>query len=117
MNQKEKLRTDIVAEEVQRPTLHIEDLEQSDGGHKFGQQCWSAISFKAPLDPFEFANKTFDQIRLTIGPMKITGKNETWIFYNAKIALAPDSLFDRGSFVMIYNRCHRVTDDDERTSD
>ena len=116
-DQKGELIGHIVAEKIQRPTLHIEEQENADGSRTLIRQCWSAITFTATIDPYEFAEKIFDEIRLTLGPMKISGGNESWTFYNARIALLPGSCFDPSSFVMIYDRCCRATDDDVRTSD
>ena len=110
----------IVASEIQHPVLHSEEHEISDGScladlHK---QVWSAIVFKADLDPFA-CNKITNRILFTDG-------ERSWYFYSAKIAMMPGNTFystkledgslttrAKGLFVMIFGHCHLVKEDEK----
>ena len=92
----------LSTQEVQRPSLYCEEVAQEDGTHQLDRrECWSAITFKSDVDPFDFT-QSFERVTLTVNP------NETWRFYNARIALLPGSSISPGHFVMIFEKCERI---------
>lgn len=106
----EEWRACISVTEIQRPCLHIEEHQREDGSFvaDMKRQVWSAITFKADIDPYDYAEKTFGRVTISVGP--VPSQAESWYFYNAKIALLPGSDFRPGHFVMIYDSCSRATE-------
>lgn len=94
----------IKAEELQRPTLHCEELPQEEGGCKIGRQCWGAVFFKASIDTFDHCGNFYK--------VTLQTSQESWGFYDAKIALNPST--DRESFVMVYDRCELISNMKEK---
>jgi hypothetical protein len=74
----------------------------SDGQIKNNQSFWSAITFESDFDPFEIC-KEFEIVFLSASAC------EHWKFYHARITLlSPKKLLD-SKFVMIFDRCERLT--------
>lgn len=91
----------IVLKDVRRPSLHCEEINQ-DGDYKQGRSCFSAVLFSAEIDPFDYTGN-FSQVTLNVSPF------EKWIFFDAKIALMPETMIDRSNFVMVFDRCERAS--------
>lgn len=89
----------IVLENVSRPSLHFERLVEN----KVGRSSYSAVLFTATLDPFDYLGD-FSMVTLIVSPC------EKWQFFDAKIALMPETLIDKNRFVMIFDKCQRVGD-------
>ena len=104
-------RAVICSENIQRPTLHIQEYEREDGSRvlEMKQQIWSAITFEADIDPYDYAGKTFERVTLCSG----IPTRESWYFYGAKIAPLPDCNFKPGRFVMVFDRCVRKANEPE----
>jgi hypothetical protein len=109
----------IVANEVQEPILHSEEHERPDGSRVADRhrQVWSAIVFKADLDPFE-CNKITNRVHFTDG-------ERNWYYYSAKIAMMPGNKLyatkkedgswttrAKGLFVMIFGHCHLIEENE-----
>jgi len=88
-----------VLKNVQRPSIYFEANQE-----KGDRSVWSAITFKAQVNPFDFIGE-FSRITLNITPQ------ESWLFFNAKIALMPGSCMSDDHYVMIFDSCERKCDE------
>lgn len=84
-----------------RPSLHIEPIRQDDGGFKPGRRFFSAVTFRAFVNPFDYVG-SFDTFSLYIS------ETEAWMFYNARITLLPCTKIEDSHFVMVYERCEML---------
>lgn len=98
----------VLATSLDRPSLHIKEVELPGGGYTAGQRLWSSFGFTSQANPFDLVGPRFEQIEIVCG-------DEVWVCSGAMIALAPNQRL-RGEgqslrYVVIFSSILRRTAD------
>lgn len=93
----------IVVSEITRPSLAIQEIEQSDGSKVLGTQYWSAVDFATDADKDKIVGK-HNNIQLQYS-------NEVWEFTKATVMLHPKPQDNHGRYIITYDRCRYIIGD------
>lgn len=93
------MKIDVI--KLDRPTLHIEEVKQSDGSFQPGDSFWSSVHFVVNDSPKKIVGN-HGKVSLSLG-------RERWEFFDARIALSHSDAGEKPfHYDLIFDKVQRV---------
>lgn len=95
----------IIVSEITRPSLHIQELKQTDGSFLPGEHYWAAVDFVVLNQERSDVVGKYDRLRLQLDYLPA----EVWEFFNAVVMLFPKPNENPNHYILTYDGVQRVS--------